>query len=418
MRKRGTNETSLTHQFFTDFNPDGSVYRQVGPSLTPFGWAGRSTTIEDDPHPNFAKDIRMGKVVLGELYRYISSRTYTQAIHDFGPHPDWGRCVIVGDLAGCMVTTYPLDEQALQAQLSSMQANAIVKAFAKLNDAPVLIGEAMSDLSKTSGMLKRPFGAALNLLSRMEKRRSKLLRTLPYPKATAQCWLEYRYGWRPLIMDVNAIVKQATARVQPPGWVRRVARSQVSLTTAKSNECAGTNSRGFGMTGTATFKRKLRASAGVIYDLKINSSLEEWQKTLGARASDIPATLWEIIPYSFVVDWFVGIGTWIQAVTPDPNVSVRGSWNTTVDESINTIDSIVSSITLATVPPVTFKTGGGSSEIKSVSIRRLVNQPLPSLPSLVGTSLTANQTLDGLALTATQIIGKLQGFAHSTPKRR
>jgi hypothetical protein len=44
--------------------------------------------------------------------------------------------------------------------------------------------------------------------------------------------------------------------------------------------------------------------------------------------AQIPAAIWEIIPFSFVVDWFVNVESFIRAVTPKADVHRLAEWVT------------------------------------------------------------------------------------------
>jgi hypothetical protein len=48
-------------------------------------------------------------------------------------------------------------------------------------------------------------------------------------KASAQTWLEYRYGWTPIILDAKAIAKEVHKLREPYEKSRLVARASIYL---------------------------------------------------------------------------------------------------------------------------------------------------------------------------------------------
>jgi hypothetical protein len=38
--------------------------------------------------------------------------------------------------------------------------------------------------------------------------------------------------------------------------------------------------------------------------------------------TELPLTAWELVPFSFVVDWFVNIGDWLEALTPKLGIKI------------------------------------------------------------------------------------------------
>jgi hypothetical protein len=99
---------------------------------------------------------------------------------------------------------------------------------------------------------------------------------------------------------------------------------------------------------------------GILYEL-------DHRDVFGLSFKEIPITAWELVPYSFVIDWFVNAGDYIQAVTPKLGVKVLGSWSTTEDEIVTktttTLEDVVGS-TYNLVSP------GGYTSVKKYTPRR------------------------------------------------
>jgi hypothetical protein len=274
-------------------------------------------------------------------------------------------------------------------------------------------GELLSDFSETMGMLRRPFSSATQLLGRMLKRRSQHLgkTTNSAAKATANAWLEYRYGWKPIFLDATTVIKELHKVRARVNQLRLVSRAGISdKQKLQSNWDDGKAGNAWSSAGETYVDSTVSASAGVIYDVVCRTSTEHVLQVAGARARDIPATIWEIIPYSFVVDWFLGIGPWLQAVVPDPAVEFRGNWVSTVKNSVSF--KTVRYSTDAAMPAGCSTGSFGSETVTSSNFCRTCNQSLPPLPVWTGKILSILHQADALALLTKPILGSLTRMRH------
>jgi hypothetical protein len=128
-------------------------------------------------------------------------------------------------------------------------------------------------------------------------------------------WLEYRYGWLPLLYSTEDAVKAFKMKTESP---LRFGHSSTTVDLSQSASESWTQDSGNGSgTGTQTItgSRTYRgyAVAEVITGLQ------------GDRfGADPITTAWELIPFSFVVDWFLGVGTWLTAISPFQSARLLG----------------------------------------------------------------------------------------------
>jgi len=287
---------------------------------------------------------------------------------------------------------------------------ALTKATAKAKSAAVLGGEVLGDFAKTVGMLRRPFGNALQLLGKMTayKKRRMAKSAKAAARAASSAWLEYRYGWQPIIIDGKKIVDSALYEYDKACDRYLVARASEDYSFTKSVDFKDVNADGIWLSGTVTVCERQKSSAGVRYRISPETIYSHAQRSFGARASDIPATVWERIPYSFVCDWFVNIGQYIQASTPVPGLDIVGSWVTDVHYVITdvkgswyrTLDGKYFSNTFS---PVQFL-------INNVS--RNAHPQMSWHPVWTAGPVSKLHTVDGLALLAQKILSGLQDFRH------
>jgi hypothetical protein len=124
------------------------------------------------------------------------------------------------------------------------------------------------------------------------------------------------------------------------------------------------------------------------------------RRRMGLRLSDVPSALWELVPWSFVVDRFVSVGKWLDAITPKPNVRILGTWTTTVEHirSKNTLNSISNLVGDSDGLHSVMGYGGGSCESSKFNMNRRTNPDIPPLPSINHRELSLTQQQDHLAL--------------------
>lgn len=133
-----------------------------------------------------------------------------------------------------------------------------------------------------------------------------------YSKDYAQRWLEMQYGWIPLIDDVYSSAIAFERASAPP-------RRKVYRVSSSSSSPIDTSASPSFYSGKGTMKTTVR----YIYELV--ESLSNTRQ-LGLE-NPLPA-LWEIMPYSFVLDWFIPIGTYLDNLAIVPQL--HGRWCKTV----------------------------------------------------------------------------------------
>lgn len=109
-------------------------------------------------------------------------------------------------------------------------------------------------------------------------------------------WLEYRYGWMPLLSDAyNAAEAAASLLRDPTDWVSAGAKRSAPL------EWSSPIFGGSFLQGEGTRSKLVHCR------LKGDLSLADH------FGLDNPLSIaWELIPYSFVVDWFMPIGEYLE----------------------------------------------------------------------------------------------------------
>lgn len=384
----------------------------------PKSWKqGVYRSIQDQIHPNFKRRIAKGEPIFGNLLLVNTERSAANISATTPAYLYAGKTCTYsafGDLCG-----YYENSSSILASLLSVSAAdqdravgvALVNAYAKMNSASLMSGEILADLDQTVSMLRRPMKGAIDLVARMAKSKQRHLgkTAASAQRATANTWLEYRYGWKPLLMDADTIVGGATkmAASHKKRLVARASESQ-ELNSTKSFSADGGGTTWLKASGSCTLRNSVQAHAGCLYEVVNRTTSEQLLAFFGLRPRDVPATLWEITPYSFVVDWFVNVGPWIQAITPVPGINVLGTWVTV--KNMKTITATCSSFQLLADGAWRNASGSGESSTTTQTVKRACNLPMASTPVLTGKSLSTLRSVDGLALLANKVVDGLKKF--------
>jgi len=366
---------------------------------------GRRKQIADTNNKNWRKRNPLA-TVMSDAEILTEERSFTDADFSYTSTTGNYRCKWMGDMAS-MLEGDPSHAWVLSQDIGRMQNLALTEAFARVDASAILTGELMGDLNKTLLMLRRPFSGARDMIHRVKRRvgRYMLRHHCNVAVATQAVWLEMRYGMQPLMLDVKSIIQNFDGLITQSGERCLVARAhqeashvfEESFTDAQLSDFLTV----FRASGAYEYNQFVSVDAGVRYS--VEPRVSSVAQILGTRAQELPATLWELMPLSFVVDWFANVGDWIKASTPlSPDVHLLGMWHTTIDNrQCKLLPGLVGF--MFDSPPRPVLGSYGSSTRKWGSYRREVHVGRPTLPTVKLNPVTQLQAIDGMALIATGI---------------
>lgn len=136
-------------------------------------------------------------------------------------------------------------------------------------------------------------------------------------KKFGDTWLEFHFGWEPLVKDIYNVCDLLSSPMYPKHVTVR-GRNQQLFGETKSINCG---SRILGFTE-GRFQGKVKGKAGM------QMSISNPNLYLANRLGLVnPASVaWELIPYSFVVDWFSNVGQFLSEYSDFLGVNVSNAW--------------------------------------------------------------------------------------------
>lgn len=177
-------------------------------------------------------------------------------------------------------------------------------------------------------------------------------------------YLNARYGLRPLYYDIMGILRVLENKPIDDRLTFRGSQSDsYDKSDVKVYKCTRFPSgSGYGVYMKADRKLSvtLSARAGVLVSQRDHSL----GKRLGIDA--ISETLWDLTPFSFIIDWFFNVGDVILSWTPKPGAEVLTSWVTVYEQQIQKTVLSVDHCNSQPQPDWAFATGWNWYKICSI----------------------------------------------------
>jgi len=256
----------------------------------------------------------------------------------------------------------------------------LAQAFAERRQtANLFVGTARRIAASINALRKGNVTGALRAVGSPSNRRTLSSRDI------ADQWLEIQYGWKPLLSDVYASVDKLRKKDEDVNRYMLTAKRRVSSNGGWTNE----------FTGNDCVRRIVETAEASLFtrlDYRVQHSVVNSMAQMGVLD---PATLaWELLPWSFVVDWFLPIGNYLTAVNATRGLAFVGG-----SRSHRTVTS--SDVTWRRAPGASssFKEvrGVGKQTVKNISRSVYLSSPTPRFPVMKDPFSTAH-VLNALAL--------------------
>lgn len=205
------------------------------------------------------------------------------------------------------------------------------------------------------------------------KQRAIMDRVCDFGHTLTDAVLGYNLGWKPFMMDIDAILNKIPSLEQQERRTSRSTREVSHTVVNQDNRAQAYGTAHF--TWESTVNVNIRAS--VLYADKFETS-----QHFGYRLQDLPEAAWELLPLSFLVDYAVNVGDYLGALRAMAYANIL-SYSTVIrveGKGVHRFNSITPgrhagrSNNLGVVQSM----GGGSEELTLKSTSRSVDSFGPS----------------------------------------
>jgi hypothetical protein len=219
---------------------------------------------------------------------------------------------------------YGFSESTYNMLKDDAKAKALAKARDMKVNVPVMLGEGrqtvkmLADTVRTLGKAYRSFRRG-----RFQQAAKDLGITKPTGDS-AKHWLAYRYGWQPLLSDAAGLYKLANKGLIDPERGPRFSVSAKALITGSVDVTVV--GQGTSVVGGDSRLKGIKvgeAKAGLLLEFTSRASGLE---SVGLGRYDPLLTAWELTPFSFVFDWFLDIGSYLENLSSLESVTVLAGY--------------------------------------------------------------------------------------------
>jgi hypothetical protein len=178
----------------------------------------------------------------------------------------------------------------------------------KLKDMKVNFGEALAEMRSTTAHLASTGSSVLQAFlaarrgnwSGVAKALGVKPKSLKNGGSASERWLEYQFGWMPLLSDVKGLYDLSQEGFKKRGLIFSVSRS------LHDEAEFGQHGVNWNIDGISKIQARIKLYASV--------DSENLQLLTNLGLADPLQVGWALVPYSFVIDWFMPVGNMLEAL--------------------------------------------------------------------------------------------------------
>lgn len=344
----------VTKQLYTTYFNPATATTTTTPSVYTKTVPGAICSIYDWVTPDFHKVVKTGRVINNPLnvnkveetnpsididytrvtnYKMLDvTNGYTVGIFPLIVESKQGTIGLQNLIAGSGKSFLSLDNQI---DLDRLRSIAVTSAWANAKESDILALATAKETSKTIRSLHSLSKQVIRIISAV-KNPLKIVKHLTFKQAkkayneAEEIYMQARYNLRPLYYDILGVMKLTS----DDSLIKRSRRSNFNRYSIRGRECDTIESSdSFDFTSSILPSVNLRLHRKTSWEAEVRAGVlcqaGDWTKWDQMGLYLIPETLWELVPFSFILDWFGNVGDLISSWLPQPGVQTLTSWATT-----------------------------------------------------------------------------------------
>lgn len=309
-------------------------------------------------------------------------------------NPPRNKTLVRGDVAAILRRHLPTYDAYAIEELK--QSWAVTNAAAAMLEADTDYGMIVAEAAETAKMFVSPFNYLAKkirgLLRPKTFRRSKRTPFTSKVQYAADAWLGLRYGLLPTISDIGSICETYANVTKPREQIHRKGGGYPGALTGLDEMKTVYYMGVYYHLRSDSFEKRNYVSH-IFYSVRDDSWLILNQ--LGLGLYQLPNIAWELVPFSFILDWGINVSSWLRAMMPDPNYVRKGqtaSMTHTRGATVNVMSaSLYSKMTYAS--PL-----NSLYQWEEVFYTRSINPSLPELPPVRADFMNLQRGIDSASL--------------------
>lgn len=279
--------------------------------------------------PKFHQRVRDGEVINNPCNRVVKSYEIFTGDASLLYYPssspsNWWRlesgCITARLLANPSYQPYLFYKNDAPAPTFDTEGQAKSFALARVDSTPYEFAEDVGELRETLQFLKNPLDSIASL-AKVYKQRYRAIKRNPKfkenpareAKALADLWNTYSFAFAPLVRSIMSACEAWNHRDRLKRPARRSSHGY-SQNTERSSDVWTRAPEGAGIaTYNKNCSRTVETHATIYYE--VSNPLVNWQFALGLRLKDIPKTMWNLMPLSFMVDRMFNLSNAIAGIS-------------------------------------------------------------------------------------------------------
>lgn len=278
-----------------------------GSVTTPSVSVGTLRQTTDFVTKGYKKLVAQGAIIMNpyESVHRTTASDYASALHVTTPGPNagifggnWSHHILQWGVSGPSVSRFTLIDEA---EVQRMKTLASTRVRSQIGRPTTDNWENLAEMDKTLRALSSPFYSWFRYYRKLGDVGSAGL-------SLANLWLQMRYGLIPVMKSTIETVKQLQKSHRPERQTTR-AREILSANSGSTVSWVdgGTYSRVYGIQQTETHEVRAMSIDEALFGTGIAFDA-------GFSAKGLWSLPWELVPWSFVADWFFNVGDYIGSL--------------------------------------------------------------------------------------------------------